>query len=90
MNARRTCPVEGCAARRCRGIVAGRLMCLDHWRMVPGDVRREVGRQWALYRRTSDRDERRGARGAYLAARAAAIRAVGRRVRGEDREEEPA
>lgn len=40
--------VHTCHARNCtRTCAPERLMCLDHWRMVPRDIQRSV---WASYR----------------------------------------
>ncbi len=43
MPAKHKCAARGCQVR----VPASRLMCLDHWRMVPADIQRRI---WAHYR----------------------------------------
>lgn len=48
-GASRPAAVVGCAAVGCQhSITRPLLMCMDHWRMVPKAVQRQV---WAAYRR---------------------------------------
>lgn len=60
-----------CAAPQCEVLVPWHiLMCATHWRMVPGPLKIAVLRTW----------NNGGSSQAYLAARDAAIRAVGVRT----------
>lgn len=47
MSGRRTCPVGECQRR----IQTGHLMCFEHWRRVPRDLKAEVNDSWKVYRR---------------------------------------
>lgn len=43
-------PTHNCEAAGCDRVISTRyLMCLQHWRLVPADVAREVNRTWAGY-----------------------------------------
>lgn len=60
-----------CAAHGCQQQVPSKLlMCVDHWRMVPAPLRREVWAHWHRLARDAS------ARGAYDAAVRAAQDAV--------------
>lgn len=62
--AARKCPVCGVAIAR------GKLLCLDHWRMVPRDLQRAVNRAWREFKGAdlNDRDAFRMALRAYRRA----------------------
>lgn len=74
------CAAEGCAAN----VPAGKLMCLPHWRSVPGEIRAEVNSAWNAHRTNVGRQLRPGfdrallqsSRARYEAARTAAIDSV--------------
>jgi hypothetical protein len=62
-----TCPVEGCS----RSVHATKLLCPQHWAMVPAATQREVYAAWRA--RLAGED---GARERHQTATAAAIAAV--------------
>lgn len=66
-----TCPVDG--PELCgRYVRAGHLMCGQHWHAVPRSLKGAVWRAWRAYQKNpGDKAWR-----AYIAARAAALRAV--------------
>lgn len=65
-------PAHKCHADGCQVSVPPKmLMCLMHWRMVPGNMKRAV---WATYRPGQERDK--NPTREYLAAAQAAIQAV--------------
>lgn len=50
-------PLHRCAAAACaRQVSTHLLMCIDHWRMVPAPVQREVNSTWAFRRRSREND----------------------------------
>src|SRR5262245_58739568 len=61
------CQAEGCQ----KLINLGLLMCLDHWRLVPAELQRQV---WKHYRRGQEHDGKPSED--YLAAARAAVEAV--------------
>ena len=63
-----TCKAPGCA-KRINGVM---LMCLQHWRKVPGHIQKEINRSWSNLRRGVTEDNY----AAYQQARAAAIAAL--------------
>lgn len=70
-TARATAPAANCAAEACQHLVQpGFLMCLDHWRMVPRPMQRDV---WTWYRQIGRQAQ---ARDRYQQAVRAAVEAV--------------
>lgn len=66
-----------CAATGCqRRIPSHLLMCIDHWRMVPARVKREVLVAWQAWRRTVDPSGRHDAAVWHEAAKQKAVDAV--------------
>lgn len=63
------CVVPDCA----EGVPQGRLMCLPHWELVPGELRRAVWRTWKILKLNFGDPV---SRNRYNEARDAAVKAV--------------
>ena len=66
----RKCPICGAEIR------AGRLMCIEHWGMVPRDLQKAVNRTWRAYKNANHGHPAIEALGIYQRAYDAACQAV--------------
>ena len=73
------CPVPGCTGTQ----KTGKLMCLDHWRMVSDPTQKEVYRTWRAFRHATG-EAKFPALQAYRAARDKAIAEATREQKLQD------
>lgn len=68
------CPIKGCGTH----IGDDKLMCADHWRLVPASMQAQVNKYWRAMTTRTTPELRLSARKLYLEARNSALTSVER------------